>query len=66
MATNYEETDLQNNDDNSLCRFELMEIIVRLGKIKYLEKEKCLSIADATRKLIEECIVPNQRNHMLI
>lgn len=38
VAVNYEEVDLDNNDDNSLCRYELLEIIVRLAKIKYMEK----------------------------
>ena len=66
VATNYEEVDLENNDDNSLCRYELMEIIVRLAKIKYLEKAKCDSFAEATRRIIVDSILPNQRNHMLL
>lgn len=48
VATNFEEVEMENNDDNNLCRFELMEIIVRLAKIKYLEKGKCDTHAQAT------------------
>lgn len=38
IAVNYEEVDLENNDDNSLCRYEFMELIVRLAKIKFTDK----------------------------
>ena len=38
VAVNYEETDLDNNDDNSLCRYELSEMAARIGKEKYYEK----------------------------
>ena len=65
VATNFEEIDLDNNDDNSLCRYELMEIIVRMAKIKFFDKGKCKTIADATRMLIEE-IIPNSYLHMLV
>ena len=45
-------------------RYEFVEIIVRIGKIKYLDKEKCKTYSDAVRKLIEEGIIPNQKNNM--
>ena len=35
IATNFEEEDLEENDDNSLCRFEFYEIIVRMAKTKF-------------------------------
>ena len=38
LATNFEEQDLEENDDNSLCRFEFMEIIARLAREKYQQK----------------------------
>ena len=38
VAVNYEETDLDNNDDNSLCRYEFSEIAARIGKEKYYDK----------------------------
>ena len=59
VATNYEEVDLEDNDDNSLCRYELLEIVVRMAKIKYHEKGICKSISEATEKLLTEHIIPN-------
>ena len=60
VATNYEEVDLDNNDDNSLCRYELMEIIVRLAKMKFMDKGDYESFAEATQKMIIDYIIPNQ------
>ena len=37
IATNYEEEELENNDDNSLCRYEFSEIIARIGKEKFYD-----------------------------
>ena len=59
VAVNYEETDLDNNDDNSLCRYEFSEIAARIGKEKYYDNGLTNSIAEGTRKLIEEHIIPN-------
>ena len=39
IATNFEEQDLEENDDNSLCRFEFMEIIAKMAKTKYFDKD---------------------------
>lgn len=64
VATNYEEVELDNNDDNSLCRYELLEIIVRLAKIKYTEKHICDTIAEATERIIVEHILPNSCERM--
>ena len=64
VATNYEEVDLDDNDDNSLCRYELLEIVVRMAKIKFHEKGICPSIAEATEKLLVEHIIPNSITHM--
>ena len=64
VATNYEEVDLDDNDDNSLCRYELLEIVVRMAKIKFHEKGICASISEATEKLLVEHIIPNSFTHM--
>ena len=47
FATNFEETDMDNNDDLALIRFEFIEILVRIAKGKYVEtgKEKLVSYA---------------------
>lgn len=53
IATNYEEVDLDNNDDSNLCRYELLEIICRMAKCKYVDSLKeTNSVAEATEKLI--------------
>ena len=47
-ATNFEEVDMEQNDDNSLCRFEFMEMIVRIAKGKYMDYGKETSLSEAT------------------
>lgn len=64
IATNYEEVDLENNDDSSLCRYEFMELIVRMGKQKYLQKKIVNTHAEATRKLLTECLLVNPTESM--
>ena len=58
IATNFEEVDLENNDDKSLCRYEFLEIFPRLAKAKYVDKDVCTSIAVATEKIIVDFILP--------
>jgi hypothetical protein len=64
IATNFEEEDLEENDDNSLVRFEFFEIIVRMAKCKYFDKGTCKTIADSVEKLVTEYIIPNSIEHM--
>lgn len=45
IATNFEEEDLEENDDNSLCRFEFLEIIARMAKCKFFETKVCDTVA---------------------
>ena len=59
VATNFEMDDLEENDDNSLCRFEFAEIITRLAKTKYFEKGTCSTVAESVNKLITDYIIPN-------
>jgi hypothetical protein len=47
IATNYEEEDLEDNEDNSLCRYEFMEIMCRMAKSKYCQSGSCKSVAEA-------------------
>lgn len=58
VAVNFDSEALEGNDENSLCRYEFLEIIVRLAKIKYLEKGICLTHVEATKKLIDEYLIP--------
>ena len=59
IATNFEEEDLEENDDNSLCRFEFMEIIARMAKTKYFDKGVCKTVWESCRKMLREYIIPN-------
>ena len=59
IATNYEEEDLDNNDDNSLCRYEFSEIAARIGKERYYDKGLTNTVAEGTRRFIEEHMIPN-------
>ena len=43
---------------NGLKRFEFLEIIVRLANSKYLEPKLVKTYAEATEKLITECVLP--------
>ena len=64
IATNFEEEDLEENDDNSLCRFEFMEIIARMAKTKYFEKNKCKTVAESCERMITQLIIPNTAEPM--
>lgn len=47
-ATNFEEVEMDQNDDNSLCRFEFIEVIVRIAKGKYIDFGSMTSLSKAT------------------
>ena len=64
IAVNFEEVELENNDDKSLCRYEFLEIISRLAKIKYYDSKICKSISAATEKMIKESMLPNSVEQM--
>ena len=64
IATNFEEEDLEENDDNSLCRFEFMEIIARMAKTKYFDKNKCKTVAESCERMITQLIIPNTAEPM--
>ena len=64
IAVNFEEVDLEANDDKSLCRYEFLEITCRLAKIKYFDKKRCATIAEATERIITEYILPNTCEEM--
>ena len=51
--------DTSSAPSNGLKRFEFLESIVRLSNIKYLEPKLVKSYAEATEKLITECLLPN-------
>ena len=64
IATNFEEEDLEDNDNKALCRYEFYEIIVRLAKLKFVEKGFTKTVSEATEKLIVNYIIPNFNERM--
>ena len=52
VATNFEEIDQDNNADTALCRFEFMEILVRIAKGKYIETGLESNMANALTTLL--------------
>lgn len=62
-ATNYEEFDMDENDDNALCRFEFLEIIIRLAKGKYMDFRQITgNLSYAVSKLINSHILKMEGN----
>lgn len=59
ITTNFEEEDLEENDDNSLCRFEFIEIMARMAKTKFYDKGICATVWESCQKLLTEFIIPN-------
>jgi len=56
-ATNFEEVDMETNDDNALCRFEFMEIMIRLAKGKYVDSGKEPSLSKAVQMLLDNHVL---------
>ena len=46
------------NDDNALVRFEFIEILVRIAKVRYIETGEETQLALALEKLLQEKILP--------
>lgn len=42
----------------ALCRFELLEVLVRLADVKYRRPKLASSMSEAVRMLCERCIKP--------
>lgn len=62
FAVNFEEVggeaeDLDDNPDKELCRYEYFEIIVRMAKLKYENMKLGLTVAQATKKLLDDYIM---------
>ena len=57
-AANFEEIEQEGNDDNSLIRFEFLEMLVRISKGKFVEFGNMSSIAEGLEKLIITHVLP--------
>ena len=65
VATNYDEEENENNEENSLCRYEYFEIIARLAKCKFYDKGKVSSVAEAVELMLSEHILPSMPQDLL-
>ena len=60
VATNVElGEDQEGNDDRNLCRFELFEILIRMGRYKFLDSGKVTTYAEAFRLMCIQFILPH-------
>lgn len=63
ISTNFEEEsntqESDANDDNALCRFEFLEIIVRIAFGKYIYSKEMKDASDSVARLMSECIEAN-------
>lgn len=57
VAANYEEVEQDGNDDNALCRFEFLEMMVRIAKGKYVDSGYMGDLAVATETLITKHVL---------
>eukprot|EP00899_Mesostigma_viride_P012886 jgi/Mesvir1/21599/Mv04029-RA.1 len=61
LATNVEEAGQDNidaNDDEALCRFEMVEVVVRLGVAKYGKGQGNVDVSTAVETFIAQNLVP--------
>jgi hypothetical protein len=64
VASNYNSSNAElisqqeKKDEHCLCRYEFIEILIRLGIKKFLESEKVISYSEAFRQMILTCILP--------
>jgi len=59
IATNYEVEQQANNPDKALIRFEFIELLVRISRVKYLQSGASSTYAEAFQQLLDEHIFPN-------
>ena len=59
IATNFDPNKFAANNERMLVRYEFIEVIARLARVKFLEKNICDSISSAIEKLIEEFVLIN-------
>lgn len=63
ISTNVELEANDENPDKALCRYEFLEIMVRLANSKFRETGITKTYAEGLQKLLEENIYPNSKPH---
>ena len=46
----------EGNDERALCRFEFFEMMVRMGRYKYLESGKASNYSEALRRMLKDVL----------
>lgn len=64
IAANYQSTKLENNDEHNLVRYEFVELLVRLAKVKYFDKKVHTSLALSVRIFLENFVFANNLEAM--
>ncbi len=59
VATNVSNNKYKSNAERELHRYEFVEFIVRMGKIKYLERKNAIDLVDSTQIILKNDILPN-------
>ena len=70
VSSNFEEDKKsemnQENDDNSLMRFEFLEILVRVAIARYIQTKALDDVSEAVEELCEKIILPNLCDEALV
>jgi hypothetical protein len=61
IAANVEVSDMDDNPDNELCRFELLEIIARCAQEKFITQKNpnVTTCADGITRILEDNVLPH-------
>lgn len=62
IATNVELVDMDENPDKELCRFEMLEILVRIAGAKYKDTGLCKTYGEGLKMLLDNHILPQCSN----
>jgi len=58
IAVNVELVDMEDNPDKSLCRFELLELLIRIAGAKYKDPKICSTYSESLERLLDDHFIP--------
>lgn len=58
IATNVELVEMDENPDKELCRFEMLEILVRIAGAKYKDTGTTKTYGEALKMLLDNHVLP--------
>lgn len=59
IATNFDPNHFAANNERMLVRYEFVEVIARLARVKYCEKNPNITMSQAIEKIITDHVLPN-------